>query len=124
MRSLPLRPGISGDRCCALGLGEVPEVRAARGFYSRLASAPALLGLWVCLKGPRPKGEKRTEAQQERSSINLSAAAQIIRCPQPRCLGGCRVAATPAEGLVQPAICLEPILKNDVAARLEPAGRD
>lgn len=57
--SLHLRQGISGDRCCAVGLGEVPEVRAARGLYIPLASA--LPHHWVCLNRPGPKERKERE---------------------------------------------------------------
>lgn len=68
-RALSPTPGISGDRCCALGFGEVPEVRAARSFCSRLASAP---------KAPQTE---RREAQQEGKFDSPHAQANNSRPP-------------------------------------------
>lgn len=78
---LCLRPGISGDRC-ALGLGEVPEVSAveeASAACRPLLSPPP----GAPLKGPRPQGEKGTEALRGEFPSSMGAPHHQSRPPTP-----------------------------------------
>lgn len=102
--------------CCTLGLGEVTEVRAveASAAYRSLLLLSWATGCTSWAGDPKerkePNHSKREVPLILREPLRLPVASS-------QCLGGCRVAVTPAGRL-------EPILKNDGAAMLEPGRGD